>query len=32
MYNLFDPNEIRPHGWLKDQLKIQAEGLYGNLD
>lgn len=24
--------EIKPQGWLKRQLKIQAEGLSGNLD
>ncbi|MFW6271065.1 MAG: beta-L-arabinofuranosidase domain-containing protein [Bacillota bacterium] len=24
--------EIQPEGWLKEQLKIQAEGLSGNLD
>jgi len=26
------PSEIRPAGWLKRQLEIQAEGLSGNLD
>ncbi len=25
-------NEIRPQGWLLNQLRIQAEGLSGNLD
>ena len=25
-------NNIKPEGWLKDQLRIQAEGLSGNLD
>jgi len=23
---------IRPAGWLKDQLRVQAEGLSGHLD
>lgn len=31
-YTFFTPNEIKPCGWLKKQLKIQAEGLCGNLD
>lgn len=30
-YALFKPESIRPEGWLKRQLKIQAEGLSGNL-
>ncbi|HHY24741.1 MAG TPA: hypothetical protein GX527_11050, partial [Clostridiaceae bacterium] len=25
-------NEMRPEGWLLNQLKIQANGLSGNLD
>lgn len=28
----FGTHEIRPQGWLMDQLKIQATGLCGNLD
>ncbi len=28
----FTVNEIKPTGWLYTQLKIQAEGLSGNLD
>lgn len=24
--------ELRPEGWLRQQLKIQAEGLSGHLD
>ena len=24
--------EIKPEGWLKNQLRIQANGLSGNLD
>ncbi len=31
MYNYCDPTEFTPKGWLYDQLKIQAEGLSGNL-
>lgn len=30
-YTLFKPESIRPQGWLKRQLEIQAEGLSGNL-
>ena len=32
MLKLFDYPQIKPHGWLKDQLIIQANGLSGNLD
>ena len=31
-WNLYTTNEIKPRGWLKKQLEIQAEGLCGNLD
>ena len=32
LYNFYTTNEIKPHGWLKRQLQIQADGLFGNLD
>lgn len=32
MYHYFGANEIRPQGWLKKQLEVQAAGLSGNLD
>lgn len=32
MYKCFDPNQIKPKGWLLEQLQIQANGLSGNLD
>ena len=32
MYNLFTNNKIRPTGWLRRQLEIEAAGLPGNLD
>lgn len=31
-YRFFTHGEIRPEGWLKRQLRLQAEGLNGNLD
>lgn len=31
-FNFFTHGEIRPEGWLKRQLRIQADGLSGNLD
>ena len=31
-WNLYTSNELKPLGWLRRQLEIQAEGLSGNLD
>ncbi len=31
-YNHFTATEVKPKGWIKEQLKIQAAGLSGNLD
>lgn len=30
--NFYTSNQLKPKGWLKRQLAIQAEGLAGNLD
>ena len=32
MYRYFTSGELKPRGWLRRQLQIQAEGLSGNLD
>lgn len=32
MYSLFANNRIRPTGWLRRQLELEAQGLVGNLD
>jgi hypothetical protein len=32
VYRFFTAQEMRPAGWLKNQLQIQARGLSGNLD
>ncbi len=31
-YDFINPKEITPDGWLMRQLRIQADGLHGNLD
>jgi len=31
-WNFYTTNQIKPAGWLKRQLQLQAEGLSGNLD
>ncbi|HOV69941.1 MAG TPA: glycoside hydrolase family 127 protein, partial [Clostridia bacterium] len=31
-FTTFSINEIKPSGWLKEQLQIQAEGLGGHID
>ena len=32
VFKQYTTNELRPTGWLKNQLEIQANGLSGNLD
>lgn len=31
-YRPLSPGQIKPSGWLRQQLQVQAEGLNGNLD
>lgn len=31
-YSMYTAKEIKPTGWIKQQLEIQAKGLSGNLD
>ena len=31
-FSLFTTKEVKPRGWLRRQLEIQAKGLNGNLD
>ena len=31
-WNFYTTNEIKPEGWLRRQLEIQAQSLSGNLD
>ena len=32
MYGYFSADRVSPRGWLRRQLEIEAEGLFGNLD
>lgn len=32
MYHYFKTHKIRPQGWMRQQLEVQAKGLSGNLD
>ena len=32
VFRQYTTNELKPEGWLKNQLRIQAKGLSGNLD
>lgn len=32
IFKQYTTNELKPTGWLENQLRIQAEGLSGNLD
>ena len=32
VWNLYTTKEMKPLGWIKRQLQIQARGLSGNLD
>ena len=31
-YSFFTSNELKPKGWLYRQLRLEADGLCGNLD
>ena len=31
-YSFYTTQELKPAGWLKEQLRTQASGLCGNLD